>query len=455
MRETRVRGVLATESGMRKLQDVKAKKRKSKGRIFTNADIAEAAGVDEKTVGRFFRQEQAVDESTARAICQALDVNANEVIDFSSRVKPEDKNGHLSNFNECKATDVASTATDDSASVSEREPNTSDEKRSSYAVAGTYSQVNEPKIKAILALLKDISEDTSITIVDIEKGSIKLILEASQAGLEKLEKLFKAGKLSQVLDISVEDVCFIDTDTSKSGEEIKSTDKKRLAFTIAGDITQADIAKLKAAFAQTSEREVDMEDEEKSHLIQEIIQNGAQGRNLSGTNLRCANLSDTNLRCAKLIFANLSSANLSSANLIGANLIGSKLIGANLSYTKLSDAKLIGAKLIGAKLIGANLSYANLSYAKLSDAKLSYAKLISANLSYAKLSYANLSYANVSYANLSGANLSGANLSGANVKNARFGKNLGIPESIKNNLIQRGAIFEDPPSDNSRVLIPH
>ena len=50
-------------------------------------------------------------------------------------------------------------------------------------------------------------------------------------------------------------------------------------------------------------------------------------------------------------------------------------------------------------------------------------------------------------------NLSDADLSGVNVSNARFRDNLGISESMKRDLIQRGAVFEDsPPGDRSGVL---
>ncbi|MHC5718523.1 MAG: pentapeptide repeat-containing protein, partial [Nostoc sp.] len=53
---------------------------------------------------------------------------------------------------------------------------------------------------------------------------------------------------------------------------------------------------------------------------------------------------------------------------------------------------------------------------------------------------------------LIGAILIVANLSPANVRNARFGYNQGISESIKRELIQQGAIFEDYPGD--RTLSP-
>ncbi|WP_339374028.1 hypothetical protein [Calothrix sp. PCC 6303] len=38
---------------------------------------------------------------------------------------------------------------------------------------------------------------------------------------------------------------------------------------------------------------------------------------------------------------------------------------------------------------------------------------------------------------------------GAKVINARFGNNQGIPETLKLDLIRRGAIFEDTPGDRA------
>jgi uncharacterized protein YjbI with pentapeptide repeats len=69
---------------------------------------------------------------------------------------------------------------------------------------------------------------------------------------------------------------------------------------------------------------------------------------------------------------------------------------------------------------------------------------------------ANLSNANLSNANLIETNLSGANLSNTNIKNTRFVYNIGISDSTKQNLIDRGAIFDDSPGDRSesRNLVP-
>ncbi|HAX75849.1 MAG TPA: hypothetical protein DCY88_08425 [Cyanobacteria bacterium UBA11372] len=177
----------------------------------------------------------------------------------------------------------------------------------------------------------------------------------------------------------------------------------------------------------------------KWRLVWKIV-NQRANRNLSGANLSGANLSRANLSDANLSRANLSNASLSDASLIGANLSDASLSRANLSNANLTDA---------------NLSRANLSDANLSGAYLSRAYLIGVDLSGADLSGANLIGADLSGANLSRANLSRANLSRAVVKNARFGGSLGISESMKQDLIKRGAIFEDSPGDRSSIPVKH
>lgn len=82
MAEIRNRGsVLATEEGIQILQDAKAAKRNYNGKPWTYRDIEIESGISEKTIGRFFRREQAIDELSARAICQALGVEFTSVVE--------------------------------------------------------------------------------------------------------------------------------------------------------------------------------------------------------------------------------------------------------------------------------------------------------------------------------------------------------------------------------------
>jgi uncharacterized protein YjbI with pentapeptide repeats len=159
--------------------------------------------------------------------------------------------------------------------------------------------------------------------------------------------------------------------------------------------------------------------DDKSSLVREILSQGITYQDLRDVNLSHVNLSGANLSHANLVFANLSGANLSHAN-----------------------------------LSGANLSHANLVFANLNGANLSHANLKNVYLIYADLSSTNLSNTNLSDAHLHLADLSSTIFNNANVKNAKFRANLGISESIKIDLIRRGAIFEDfSPNNHSGIKL--
>ena len=100
-----------------------------------------------------------------------------------------------------------------------------------------------------------------------------------------------------------------------------------------------------------------------------------------------------------------------------------------------------GAK--GKDLNDTDLSDADLKDADLSNSDLSCADLSNANLENANLENADLNCADLSGAKLSNANLTNADFSDAIVENAKFNNNLGISSELKQDLINRGAIFED------------
>jgi uncharacterized protein YjbI with pentapeptide repeats len=116
-------------------------------------------------------------------------------------------------------------------------------------------------------------------------------------------------------------------------------------------------------------------------------------------------------------------------NLRSAELSHTNLIHTNLRYADLSGANLMCADLIYTRLMYANLSGTNLTRANLSSASLRNTILVSANLNSA---------------DLRDTNLREANLSDADVENTKFGYNSGLSESMKQDLIARGAIFDIP-----------
>jgi uncharacterized protein YjbI with pentapeptide repeats/DNA-binding Xre family transcriptional regulator len=322
--------------------------------------------------------------------------------------------------------------------------------------------INSPaNLKIIAAVLKEYGGHT-VEIIDIKEGSIKLIIEGSQEDIERLLSQIKSGELTEIDGFPVEVAQIL----SESAEDEESSKQKwRLVEQIVtnpikgrdlsgADLSDADLRNTRLINANLSN--ADLSDSDLSGV--KLSDADLSGAKLIGADLINAKLSGANLIGANLIGAYLIGADLSGAYLIGADLSGAKLNGANLIGAKLSDADLSGAKLSGANLIGANLSGANLIGANLigadlSRADLSRANLSDANLSDAYLSDAYLSRADLTFANLSRADLNLANLSNAKVNNARFSGSLGISEAMKQDLIKRGAIFEDSPGDRSKVLV--
>ena len=316
-------------------------------------------------------------------------------------------------------------------------------------------------LKIIESILRRHSGDT-IQIIDIKGGSIRLTVKGSLEDVQQLISRIRSGELKEVNGFKIEDIQILSLYNDRETPEL--FDKWRLVEEIVNH-----------PVVGRSLGSVDLSDADLSDA-------DLSGAELIGAELIGADLSGVNLSDAKLGFAKLSDADLSDADLSGVELVSADLRGADLSGVNLSDAKLIGVKLSGADLIGADLRGADLSGVNLSDAKLNGAKLNSAKLNSAKLNGAKLSGAKLSGAklsgaklsdadlrgadligadligvdligaDLSGADLSGAKQSGAKAENARFGGNIGISESMKRNLIQRGAIFDDFLGDRSEVI---
>ena len=175
-------------------------------------------------------------------------------------------------------------------------------KRLCFAIAGSIEEIDKHKLDAMVALLRKIGGDASIEILDIDEGSIKLILGGSPEGLERIKNLFESGQIEEIVETAVQDVHFLS----------------------------------------------------KGELVQLIGKNGGSGVNLNGADLSGSYLSGTYL----------SRADLREANLSGSYLSGSYLSGANLSRTNLREANLSRTNLLRADLSGVDLSGANVTQAR-------------------------------------------------------------------------------------------
>ncbi|MCA2691941.1 MULTISPECIES: pentapeptide repeat-containing protein [unclassified Microcystis] len=337
------------------------------------------------------------------------------------------------------------------------------------------------KIDKINNLIQKIARDNTIKPIMKLKGSIRLFLEGSEDGLQRLADLHQSGELQALLNkLKSDDIPEIIVKKAKFTTDAKVIEKAELikairegtidettlrfvdlsgAILIEADLSGANLSEADLSGANLSEAILSEADLSEAILwTAKLSWAHLWGADLSGANLSEADLSEADLSEADLSEAilrgaNLSEADLSWANLRGANLIQANLRGANLSNAILWTAKLSWAYLWGANLSGANLSEADLSGANLSEADLSGANLRGANLSGADLWGANLIEADLRGAFLSEANLSEAILSGAKVENAIFIDATGITPEQKQDLIRRGAIFGDNSNDRSKVLV--
>ncbi len=327
-----------------------------------------------------------------------------------------------------------------------------------FVISGRAKRKDKTTLKAIEKHLNSILSTTSLTIYDIDEGSIKLFLNGTQEDLEKLENAFKSGELKDIFDIPIEDVNFVEDS------------KHKLALTITGDISYTDIAKLKSALTGVEEKEILVQKIRNEGKILNLANANLSDANLSGIYLIAAKLQNANLQNANLSRANLQNANLSRANLQNANLQNANLSRANLSNANLSDANLNGTylgnttinkktilddkwclvqEIVTQGAVGRDLSRVDLSDANLSRADLSDANLSRANLSRAYLSRADLSRADLSEADLSEVYLRGADLKDSLVLNTKFTSNSsGMTIELKQKLIEKGAIFEDSLEDS-------
>jgi DNA-directed RNA polymerase specialized sigma subunit len=110
--------------------------------------------------------------------------------------------------------------------------------KAAFILTGTIDAIDEAKLRAIEAHLRKISGDADLTIFKIEEGSIRLILEGSQEGLERLEELFKSGELTEVLGIPVEDVQFVTSDISDNKKSRLDNESKNIELGKSATIVQ-------------------------------------------------------------------------------------------------------------------------------------------------------------------------------------------------------------------------
>ncbi|BDA71571.1 hypothetical protein CAL7716_057370 [Calothrix sp. PCC 7716] len=456
----------------------------------SKANFAESQLLSRSTVTKFFGR-QPIQLDSFKRICNALKLKWEEIteilevsapfkeVSISSEQEKCSISGRLEEVGQVMTTKRQVTVIDKHAQT-----------KACIKLEGDINSVDN-NFKLILeTILRESSGDT-IIVTDIKSGSIKVFIEGSQEDIQKLVSRIKSKDITEVNSFRIIDIQVL----SEHLNDAVHNDKWRLVEEIkvqgaegrnlkGADLSDADLSSASLRNADLIDADFSDADLSYADLIGADLRNAnLQNANLIGANLIGTILIRANLTGANLIRANPNYANLSYANLIRTNLIGTNLRRANLTCANLRDANLIrtsindadlsnadlsGSNLSGASLSNSNLTRAsfsnsNLSGADLRDAKLQNANFSGTNLIGADLRDANLQNADLSDTDFNGANFSGANLSGANLQNAnlqnanvtktQFRNNEEISQSIKQDLIKRGAIFEDSPGDRSQVLV--
>ena len=66
--------------------------------------------------------------------------------------------------------------------------------------------IDKPVAEAIEAHLRKLSEDVTLTLLRIEEGSVKLILEGTRTGFERIRELMELGQLTEIFGFDIEDL---------------------------------------------------------------------------------------------------------------------------------------------------------------------------------------------------------------------------------------------------------
>jgi uncharacterized protein YjbI with pentapeptide repeats/DNA-binding Xre family transcriptional regulator len=408
----------------------------------SKSNFAESQLISRSTVTKFFQGEP-IQLDSLRRICSALELRWQEIAGMSAAEENFAPSFALNISNETEA--VVEQMPNPHRKITVIDPN-SEKIKAVITLEGDVDSVDNWEI--IQLLLRQHSGH-SINIIDIKSGSIRLTVEGSPADIQQLIDKIRAGELLEVDGLSVQNIEF----------STKSLDANKIDKSIVRTIDKWDLVKA-IVDRRITNRNLRGSLESLLEFLNRLVFSyfkpaqtkflfGRAFKNLFKDLLCGADLSDVNLSDVNLSSADLSSADLSGADLSGADLFNANLSGADLINSNLSGAYLINSNLSGADLSDANLSGVYLINSNLINSNLINADLSGANLINADLRGADLINSNLINANLRGADLRGVNLRGANVKETRFGENQGISESMKLDLQQRGAIFEDAPGDRS------
>ncbi len=280
--------ITATEAGVER-----AEKALIRLGFDSKSNFAKSQLISRTTVTKFF-QRKPIQLDTLKKICQELTLNWKEVAGIEEEQTQQRNQGNKSVLVVDREVEEMSTSSRRQVTVIEQETG---KIKAEIKLQGDIDSVSSLKI--LEAILREHSGNT-ITIQDIQEGSIKLTIEGSPEDIEQLVSLIKSGELKKIDGFPVEDIQVL----SEGSDSEESSDL-----------------------------------DSKWHLVQEIVNQPKKGRQLSGVDLSDVDLSS--VVDLKVGLLNLERVDIKRADLSGANLSGANLSNANVEKTRFGNNQVI------------------------------------------------------------------------------------------------------------------
>ncbi len=260
----------------------------------SKTNFAKSQRLGGNTVTNFFTR-QPIQVDSFKKICQELKLDWEKTIDMGEekQLEPSLEIKHCPSSDQTKEVNSVETHYRQVTIIDKENQQT----KAVIELEGDIDTVNKDLSLVLELALQNIAGNT-MKITSIKPGSIKLFVEGSPEDIERLMSQFNSGELTELRGFPITNIKILTEDP---------------------------------------EDQENREREDKWQLVQEIVSQQVQDRNLINVDLSDADLSKAFLFRANLSEADLSEADLSGADLIGANLSGANLSGANVTYSKFGN----------------------------------------------------------------------------------------------------------------------
>lgn len=151
-----------------------------------------------------------------------------------------------------------------------------------FVVSGNIDESDKQRLEAIVAHLQQVTGDVNLTLLRVEKGSVKLIFEGSPEGFRQLKALMESGQLTEVLDSEVQSLASLNPKTPIISVTTKEKYWSLVQMTSAGGVRIRYLAVSSHYLNQHFPNETDYD-----RLQSQLVQRYQSGDQIAGLCLRC------------------------------------------------------------------------------------------------------------------------------------------------------------------------